>query len=52
VPPGHLLSILKKEIKEKFNIGKITFYIFKELNTQDVACYFGGAPVASLQCHP
>jgi hypothetical protein len=27
-----LLSILKKEIKEKFNIGKVTFYIYKVLN--------------------
>jgi hypothetical protein len=30
--PRHLLSILKKEIKEKFNIGKVTFYISKVLN--------------------
>jgi hypothetical protein len=30
--PEHLLSILKKEIKEKFNIGKLAFYIFKVLN--------------------
>jgi hypothetical protein len=30
---GHLLNILKKEIKEKFNIGKLTFYISKVLNT-------------------
>jgi hypothetical protein len=29
---GYLLSILKKEIKKRFNIGKVTFYIFKVLN--------------------
>jgi hypothetical protein len=32
--PGHLLSILKKEIKDKINVGKINFYIFKVLNAQ------------------
>jgi hypothetical protein len=32
VPPGHLLSIPKKEIKERFNIEKVTFYILKILN--------------------
>jgi uncharacterized membrane protein required for colicin V production len=29
----HLLNILKRKIKEKFNINKITFYAFKMLNT-------------------
>jgi hypothetical protein len=29
---GHLLSILEKEIKKRFNIMKVTFYIFKVLN--------------------
>jgi hypothetical protein len=28
---GHLLILLKNEIKEKFNIEKITFYFFKVL---------------------
>jgi hypothetical protein len=30
--PGHLLSILKMEIKEKIDVIKIVFYIFKALN--------------------
>jgi hypothetical protein len=29
---GHLLNIPKKEIKRKFNIEKVTFYISKVLN--------------------
>jgi hypothetical protein len=32
--PGHLLSILKMEIKEKIDVIKVTFYIFKALNAQ------------------
>jgi hypothetical protein len=31
---GHSLSIPKKEIKEKINVGERTFYIFKVLNAQ------------------
>jgi hypothetical protein len=34
VPPGHLLSIQKIEIKNKINIDKETFYILDELNVQ------------------
>jgi hypothetical protein len=34
VPPGHLLSIPKIEIKDKININKRTFYIFDTLNAQ------------------
>jgi hypothetical protein len=30
--PEHLLNMPKKETKKMFNIGKITFYIFKILN--------------------
>jgi hypothetical protein len=29
VPPEHLLSMLKNKIKDKFNVKKITFYIFE-----------------------
>jgi hypothetical protein len=32
--PVHLLNMLKKEIKNKSNIDKITFYTFKTLNVQ------------------
>jgi hypothetical protein len=32
--PVHLLSMLKKEIKNKSNNNKITFYTFKILNAQ------------------
>jgi uncharacterized membrane protein SpoIIM required for sporulation len=34
VHPVHLLSMLKKEIKDKSNSDKITFYTFKTLNAQ------------------
>jgi hypothetical protein len=34
MPPGHLLSISKIEIKDKINIDKITFYILDALNAQ------------------
>jgi hypothetical protein len=36
VQPGHLLIILKKEIKNKINIEKITFYTFEVLNTYNL----------------
>jgi hypothetical protein len=32
--PQHILSILKKEIKDKINVKKIIFYIFTVLNAQ------------------
>jgi hypothetical protein len=32
--PVHLLNMLKKEIKDKINSDKITFYTFKTLNAQ------------------
>jgi hypothetical protein len=31
---GHLLSILKREIKDKVNVRKITFYVLKVLKVQ------------------
>jgi hypothetical protein len=36
VLPGYLLSILKKEIKNKINIEKTTFYAFEILNTRNL----------------
>jgi hypothetical protein len=34
VPPGHLLSMPKIEIKDKINVDKTTFYILDVLNAQ------------------
>jgi hypothetical protein len=34
VPPGHLLSIPKKENKIKVNVEKMIFYNFEALNAQ------------------
>jgi hypothetical protein len=34
VPPGHLLSIPKKENNVKVNVEKMTFYNFEVLNAQ------------------
>jgi hypothetical protein len=35
VSPGHLLCIRRKDIKEKINVEKITFYTFNNvLDTQ------------------
>jgi hypothetical protein len=36
----HLLSMLKKEIKNKINGDKITFYTFKTLNAEFPRKYF------------
>jgi sugar-specific transcriptional regulator TrmB len=36
VPPEHLLSKIKKEIKNKINISKITFDAFELLNARNL----------------
>jgi hypothetical protein len=36
VPRGHLLSILKKKIKNKINISKTIFYAFEVLNARNL----------------
>jgi hypothetical protein len=36
----HLISMLKKEIKNKINGDKITFYTFKTLNAEFPRKYF------------